>query len=333
MRRIFQMSLEIQSCQKIAEALNAEGLRTRKYETKTGKTFGGTYWTSRIVYEILTDQKYIGRIVHKGVSYPAEHKAIVKDELFKKVQDVLRSNKSYTHKHQASRFALLRRMLRCGECGSLVQPAWTRNHGREYRYYTCAKKVKTGYGKCSLPSLPAGEIEKVVVDQLRGLLHHPDVIARAFREVCASGADGHDPGVISRLDELRGRRQQAEQAARSLLGLKDPESPLVQSELKRINGEIKSLDASIRSLEIGGTGQTIEIFEVTETLQRLDPVWEVLYPEEQRRILELLIENVQVTKKQVAIRFRSNGIERIVDELKPIVENGNGKKAKPKRKL
>jgi|688.fasta_scaffold00033_100 hypothetical protein len=34
-------------------------------------------------------------------------------------------------------------------------PAWTNNHGREYRYYTCSKKVKTGYKKCSLPSLPA----------------------------------------------------------------------------------------------------------------------------------------------------------------------------------
>jgi septal ring factor EnvC (AmiA/AmiB activator) len=139
--------------------------------------------------------------------------------------------------------------------------------------------------------------------------------------------------VVSRLDELRGCRHQAEQSARSLLGLKDPESPLVQSELKRINGEIKSLDASIRSLEIGETGQTIEISEVTDALQRLDPVWDLLYPEEQRRILELLVENVQVTKKQVEIRFRSNGIERIVDELKSLVENGNGKKTKPKRKL
>ena len=62
---------------------------------------------------------------------------------------------------------MLRRMLRCGECGSLIQPAWTTNHGREYRYYACSKRIKTGYGNCKLPSLPAGEIETVVVDQLR----------------------------------------------------------------------------------------------------------------------------------------------------------------------
>ncbi len=134
-----------------------------------------------------------------------------------------------------------------------------------------------------------------MVEQLRRLLRHPDVIARTFREACANGGKGDDPVVVSRLDELRGRRKLAEHSARSLLGLKDPESPLVQSDLKRINGEIKSLDASIRSLAIGRKGQTIELPEVTDALQRLKPVGEVLYPEKQRRILELLVEIVHVT--------------------------------------
>jgi len=35
----------------------------------------------------------------------------------------------------------------------------------------------------------------------------------------------------------------------------------------------------------------------------------VLYPEEQRRVLELLIESITVDKKEVAIQFRANGIE------------------------
>ena len=330
-RRVFQMLLEIQSCQKIAEALNAEGLRTKQYGTKTGKTFGGTHWTGRNIYDIVTDQKYIGRIVHKGVSYPAEHKAIISDDIFERVQAVLKSNHRVAHKHQSKRFALLRRMLRCGECGSLVQPAWTRNHGREYRYYTCAKKVKTGYKKCSLPSLPAGEIEKIVVEQLRGLFRHPDVIARTFREVATRGATGQEADVVSRLDDLRGRRKQAEQGARSLLAIRDPEGDFVQSELKRINGEIKSLDAAIRNLESSnGSAGHIELTEVTNALQRLDPVWETLYPEEQRRVLELLIDSITVNKKEIAIQFRANGIEQIVGELKPMSERENGKSKKKK---
>jgi site-specific DNA recombinase len=320
-RRIFKLAVQLQSCQKIADKLNGEGIRSKVYRTKTGKTFGGTHYSGRNIYDILTDQKYISRIVHKGVSYPAEHQPIIAEELFEKVRKILAANRTYTHKHQVTRFALLRRLLHCGECGSLVMPAWTNNHGREYRYYTCSKKVKTGYKKCSLPSLPAGELEKIVVDQLRSLLRHPEVIAHTFREVCASSQCGADATTVSRLEELRGRRHQAEQAARSLLGLQDPESQFVKSELKRLNAEMKSLGNSIRGLESGIVStRTVDLSEVTQALQRLDPVWEVLYPEEQSRILELLVESITVSKESVDIRFRANGIEKIVGELTPMSE-------------
>ena len=36
--------------------------------------------------------------------YPGEHAAIVKTDVFEKVQAVLRANKTYSHKHQVERF-------------------------------------------------------------------------------------------------------------------------------------------------------------------------------------------------------------------------------------
>ncbi len=324
-KRIFKLAVRLQSCQKIADTLNGEGMRSKVYKTKTGKTIGGNLYSGRNIYDILSDQKYVGRIVHKGVSYPGEHQAIVAKDLFEQVRNILAANRTYTHKHQTTRFAMLRRLIYCGECGSLVMPSWTNNHGREYRYYTCSKKVKTGYKKCSLPSLPAGELEGIVVQQLRSLLRHPAVIAHTFREVCASSQNGPDAATVSRLEELRGRRHQAVQGARSLLNLQDPESPFVKSELKRLNAEMKSLGDSIRGLESGlSSKRTIELSEVTQALQRLDPVWEVLYPEEQSRVLQLLVESVTVSKRRVDIHFRANGIEQIVDELNPMSEREDG---------
>lgn len=79
-----------------------------------------------------------------------------------------------------------------------------------------------------------------------------------------------------------------------------------------------------------GSGSPIELVEVTNALQRLDRVWDVLYPEEQRRILELLIDSITVNKKEVAIQFRAIGIGQIVDELKPIGAIDNGKKKNKK---
>jgi predicted nuclease with TOPRIM domain len=148
--------------------------------------------------------------------------------------------------------------------------------------------------------LPAGELEKAVIDQVRNLIRHPDVIAHTYREVCAGSQTGPDPEVLAQLEELRQSRHQTYQAARSLLDLKDPDGPLVKSELKRLNEQMKSLD------------------------DRLDPIWEVLYPEEQSRILELLIETVRVSENNVDIRFRTNGIEKIVEELTSQGERSNG---------
>jgi hypothetical protein len=99
----------------------------------------------------------------------------------------------------------------------------------------------------------------------------------------------------------------------------------VKSELKRLNAEMKSLGDSIRSLESGADStRAVELSEVTKALQQLDPVWEVLYPEEQSRVLELLVESVTVSKHSVDIHFRANGIEQIVDELTPMNERTDG---------
>ena len=61
-----------------------------------------------------------------------------------------------------------------------------------------------------------------------------------------------------------------------------------RDELKRLNGELNSLERSIAKLEFQPVAaEPIELGNVTDALQRIDPIWEVLHPEEQRRVLEL----------------------------------------------
>ena len=320
-RRVFEIFENIQSCRKAAVALNAEGVRTKQYVTKAGKVRGGKEWTRMCVYRLLTNRKYIGQIVHKGNAYPGEHEAIVPVEQFERVQVQLSANKTYTHKHQVRRFSLLRRMIHCGHCGSLVMPSWTTNHGREYRYYTCAKKVKTGYGECPLPSLPAGEIETAVVDQLRALLRHPDVVARTYREVRKCVDTGQDAAALARLDELYKRQDQTQKSIRTVLNVGDHDEGFMADELKRLHGELKAQTKSIRELEAQpASAEPMELNRVAEALKAIDPVWDVLFPEEQRRIVQLLVEDITVSTSGIDIRFRTNGIEQIVEELQPSEE-------------
>ena len=91
----------------------------------------------------------------------------------------------------------------------------------------------------------------------------------------------------------------------------------MKSELKRLGDELKSLESTIQRVasELNQPSTETSLSDVTTALQRLDPIWDVLVSDEQRRILELLIEGVTVSRDRVTIRFRKNGIERVAVEL------------------
>ena len=55
--------------------------------------------------------------------------------------------------------------------------------------------------------------------------------------------------------------------------------------------------------------------EVREALEGLDPLWDELFPAEQARIVQLLVERVDVGREGVDIRLRVDGLARLVREL------------------
>jgi DNA invertase Pin-like site-specific DNA recombinase len=55
--------------------------------------------------------------------------------------------------------------------------------------------------------------------------------------------------------------------------------------------------------------------EVREALEGLDPLWDELFPAEQARIVQLLVERVDVGQGGVDIRLRIDGLARLVHEL------------------
>jgi site-specific DNA recombinase len=56
-------------------------------------------------------------------------------------------------------------------------------------------------------------------------------------------------------------------------------------------------------------------FEVRNALQAFDPLWDQLFPAEQSRIIELLVERVDVRNDRVDVRLRIAGVTSLVGEL------------------
>ena len=91
-RHIFRRYVELGTVAKLTAALEAEGHRTKRYTSTSGRTFGGRAFSRGHLYRILSNRIYLGEIVHKDASYPGEHRAIVDPALWDRVQALLAAN-------------------------------------------------------------------------------------------------------------------------------------------------------------------------------------------------------------------------------------------------
>ena len=55
--------------------------------------------------------------------------------------------------------------------------------------------------------------------------------------------------------------------------------------------------------------------DVRKALERLDPLWEELFPAEQARIVQLLVERVDIGTEGADIRLRTQGLTSLVEDL------------------
>lgn len=57
--------------------------------------------------------------------------------------------------------------------------------------------------------------------------------------------------------------------------------------------------------------------QVTVAMTRLELIWDQLFPAEQQRIVQLLVERVIVSHNHIELQLRANGIGQVVKELQP----------------
>ncbi|RAI57554.1 site-specific recombinase [Roseicella frigidaeris] len=86
-----------------------------------------------------------------------------------------------------------------------MSPTHTRKGGRLYRYYVSQVLLQGGANDAPHRRLPAGEIEGLVMAQVRALLHQPEVVVgtwRAARVEAPDVTEGEVRDALGRLDPL-----------------------------------------------------------------------------------------------------------------------------------
>ncbi|MDK2848276.1 MAG: site-specific recombinase [Desulfuromonadales bacterium] len=321
-RTIYQLYLEYKAMMPVVQEIERRGWRTKQWRTRKGRERGGDIITKNGLFRLLSNVLYAGKVDHKGTIYDGEHPAIVETVLWQEVQDTLRRNGRNGGKDVRNKYgALLKGLLYCAPCGTAMIHTYTaKSSGKRYRYYVCLSAQQRGWASCPTKSLNAHEIESAVVEQIRGLGKNSEIVAATLEQAQRES--------VARLSEL-----ETEQRIhlRKLAQLNSRVKKLVDASTAEISenaatDQLADLQEHIRVMEqrmvvvrqdiINLQREAIDENDLTHALMLFKPVWEMLPPRDQSRIIKLLIERIGYDGRdgKVTITFRSLGLRMLCND-------------------
>ena len=189
-KRVFRLYLEGNGLTKIAQILTKDGVPVpgeSRNIGKTRKTALYSSWKQTTIRRILDNRVYLGELVQfkrrkinykskRRITVPEEeryickgtHEAIIDEEDFNTVQNILKKNKSFKGtKHDY----LFKGLLFCSECGARLNVTYSnyalKKYG-EYRYTTICYSYSRLYSDiCTRHSNSIPELEEVLIKHIK----------------------------------------------------------------------------------------------------------------------------------------------------------------------
>jgi hypothetical protein len=97
-----------------------------------------------------------------------------------------------------------------------------------------------------------------------------------------------------------------------------PAAEIESAVVDQLRGLLRAPEIIVRTWRAAKSMGEISEADVRDALARLDPLWNELFPAEQARIVQLLVERVDVSTDGADIRLRTEGLTNLVTELRAI---------------
>lgn len=149
----------------IATDLNARGIRTSR----------GNTWGKNSFHALLTNERYTGTYIYGDIRVSGGIPRIVSDELFHKVQEVLKTKKNPQGRHRVNGDYTLTGKLFCGKCKSAMVGMSGTSHTNEKHYYYACQKKRTEKA-CDKKNVKRDAIEEAVARAIKDYALQDDII-------------------------------------------------------------------------------------------------------------------------------------------------------------
>ena len=233
-------------------------------------------------------------------------------DLFGRVQTQLKANgqsggTGVRNKHNA----LLKGLIWCRSCGRPMTHSFSCKGNKRYRYYVCGTAMQKGWSECPAPSVPAGEIERFVIEQIESIGTNEDLLNQTIGQIESRSTQQRNNLEAERKALQRQLRSDHEKlraiAANASNNGRVVGLPELQTRIDAADDRLKAIAGELESLE----SQAIDTADVRRLLIGFEELWQNVPPREQVRLTSLLIDRVEFdgVEGNVGITFHDTGIQ------------------------
>ena len=186
-RCIYQRFLELGSYQAVQRELKSEGFLNKRWITRSGKVRGGTPASNGMIYNLLGNPLYLGKVFYDGETYEGEHEAILAEDVWR-AASALRARRSMFRPCEGPSPNILlgllfdshgRRMVICDE----------RKRHRPYRYYASEQARWGALSGLKRYRTRADELEALVLAALKDAFSDREKLRSALLALGRHGPD------------------------------------------------------------------------------------------------------------------------------------------------
>jgi DNA invertase Pin-like site-specific DNA recombinase len=188
-RGLFRRYLELKSVPKLAREVSRQAAAATDPEVPelTRGRYGTRPMFPGMLYKLLVNPIYIGKVRHKGEIYDGEHEPLIDVELFEAVRKQLALGAPVPKGTAMHRDTHLFTGILFDDTGDRMSPTHGKANGRRYRYYVSSRVRKSEDAVPDSWRIPAQEIEKVVREQAVRILRDQPHVARWIEEYASAG--------------------------------------------------------------------------------------------------------------------------------------------------
>jgi DNA invertase Pin-like site-specific DNA recombinase len=189
-RGIFASFISSRSTTKMVKQLAEQGAKS-----KSGKSL-----SKQTIYKILHNRMYLGELGHKGEYFRGQHEALIDQATWDQVQAILSENSRDRARDtwgEKCQYGFLLRGMVFTMDGDLYLPMATRKpSGKVYRYYVVNKNQNMGAGAVAFSNLPAGQMEKAVMEQVLEILRSGQMVHQYWKQISVINPELSEPEAM-----------------------------------------------------------------------------------------------------------------------------------------